>query len=185
MCRSALYHLRNIGSVRKHLTETAAAQLIHSLVTTRIDYCNSLLVGVPDKRLNKLQRVQNIAARILTRTQKTSHITPVLYQLHWLPIKARIMYKLLIVTYQAYHSLAPSYLCDLVTPHIPSRSLRSGDQLMLVEPRTRLKTFGDRSFSAAGPREWNKLPQTLRSATSLLSFKTQLKTYLFKTFYNC
>ena len=183
ICRSSLYHLRNIGSVRKYLTDTSAAKLVHSLVTARLDYCNSLLFGLPDCKLNRLQRVQNIAARILTLSPMSDHITPILFQLHWLPIRARVLYKLLLLTYKAYHNLAPSYLCNLVNPYTPSRSLRSGDKMLLETPHTRLKTYGDRSFSAAAPREWNKLPLSLRSVQCLDSFKSDLKTYLFRQYY--
>ena len=89
MCRSIHYHLRNIGSIRSMLSDKSAVQLVHSLVSSRLDYCNSLY-GLPNSKLNRLQRMQNIAARIITRTPKSSHITPILKELHWLPIKSRI-----------------------------------------------------------------------------------------------
>ena len=108
------------------------------------------------------------------------HQTTVLYQLHWLPIKARVLYKLLVLTYQAFYGLAPKYLCELVTKYEPTSSLRSADQLMLIVPKTRLITFGDRAFVAAAPKEWNKLPLNIRSIDSVSSFKSQLKTHLFK-----
>jgi len=184
ICRSCLFHLWNIGSVRHMLSDEATAQLIHSLVSSRMDFCNSLLYGLPDCAINRIQRVQNIAARILTLTPKASHITPVLKDLHWLPIRSRILFIILLLTYRAVHKLAPEYLCDLLAQYSPHRSLRSSRQLLLREPRTKLKTYGDRSFQAAGTREWNKLPLGIREATSLSNFKHKLKTHLFKCHYN-
>ena len=185
ICRSCIFHLRNIGSIRNLLSDSSAAQLVHSLVTSRLDHCNSLLYGLPDNKLNRLQRVQNIAARIITRTSKSEHITPVLQNLHWLPVKCQILYKMLVLAYQVLHESAPKYLCDLLKPYSPSRTLRSSNKLLFVESKTRLKTYGDRSFMAAAPKEWNKLPAPLRCAPSLECFKSELKTYLFKGYYNC
>ena len=98
--------------IRRLLTQEATAMLFHSLVTSRLDYCNILYHGIPDEQLNKLQRVQNVAARILTCTKKFDHITPVLKSLHWLPVKARVEYKLLLTTYKAVNGL---YLLSIFT----------------------------------------------------------------------
>ena len=126
--------------------------LIHSLVSLRLDYCNGILAGITDHRIKKLQRVQNVAAQILTRTPKLTHITPVLCQLHWLPIKARILFKILIITYKAINNIAPSYINSLVTLY-QVRSLRSEDQLLLQVLKSKLKTFGDRAFPVFAPKE--------------------------------
>ena len=108
---SMLYHLRCISSIRRLLTQEATAMLIHSLVTSRLDYCNILYHGIPDKQLNKLQQVQNVAARILTCTKKYHwYISLVLKSLHWHPIKARVEYKLLLTTYKAVNGLSPQYV---------------------------------------------------------------------------
>ena len=184
VCRTCIFHLRNIGSVRDLLTDNAAAQLVHSLVTSRLDYCNSLLYGLPDNKIKRLQRVQNIAARIVSCSPKANHITPVLRNLHWLPIRQCILFKVLLLAFKAYKQIAPEYLCNLIRLYEPSRSLHSSHQLMLVTPRTRLKTYGDRAFCSAAPREWNNLPLTIRSCTSLDCFKSALKTYLFKKAYD-
>ena len=96
VCRSAYFHLRNIRSVRKMLTYDACSQLIHALVTVRIDYCNSLLYGLPDQSLNRLQRIVNTAARILCRIPKFGHISETLMDLHWLPVQQRVLFKVLI-----------------------------------------------------------------------------------------
>ena len=183
VCRKCFYHLRNISAIRKYLSQDAIAQLIHSLVTSRLDYCNAALVGITDANLRKLQRVQNVAARILTGTPRDNHITPVLFKLHWLPIEARILFKILLFTYKAYHNLAPAYINDLVHHYDPDISLRSSAEYLLETPRSRLKTYGDRAFSVVGPTEWNQLPLALRSLPSLSLFKSALKTYLFKVYY--
>lgn len=184
VCRNTLYYLRKIGSIRALLTEAAASQLVHSLVSTRLDYCNSLLYGLPDCQVKRLQRVQNVAARIVSRTERSAHISPVLYNLHWLPIRYRIIFKVLLLTYRCLKGTAPVYLSELVIPYIPKRSLRSSNQGLLVVPKTRLATYGQRSFAYAAATEWNLLPTDLKTATSVESFKSKLKTHLFKLCYD-
>ena len=100
----------------RHTSKT----LVHAMITSRIDYCNSLLCGLPDNSLNKLQRVQNAAARLITGTAKFSHITPVLRTLHWLPIKQRVQFKMLILVFKPINGLAPNYITNLVNILCPS-----------------------------------------------------------------
>lgn len=128
--------------------------------------------------------VQNSAARLLTHTRSRDHITPVLRTLHWLPIKERITYKILLLTYKALKCLAPHYLSDLITLHHPSRVLRSSSTLTLTIPLSNSKKFGDRAFSRTAPRLWNSLPQPVRDSSSLPLFKSRLKTFLFTQAYN-
>ena len=184
VCKSAYFQLRKISHIRRSLTETATKTLIHALVTSRIDYCNALLHGLPKRLLQKLQRVQNAAARIVTKTSRRHHITPVLKELHWLPVEYRIRYKVLVHTYRALHDLSPVYIKNLLCRHETSRLLRSQSTLQLTVPRTRTATYGDRSFQASAPMLWNKLPCLLKCATTLDAFKKALKTNLFTEAYD-
>ena len=182
VCKGAYAQLRKICSIRKFMTDDAVAQLIHAFVTSRLDYCNSLLASLPDITLRKLQWVQNAAARILTRTRKYDHITPILIDLHWLPIPLRIIFKILLLTYRTLHDLSPEYLKELIIPYEPSRNLRSASTHLLTPVRTRLTTYGDHAFSAVAPKLWNNLPADIRNAGTLDTFKSSLKTHLFKQF---
>ncbi|XP_005940566.2 uncharacterized protein LOC102297446, partial [Haplochromis burtoni] len=123
---------------------------IHAFVTSRLDYCNSLYTGLHSALVHKLQLVQTAAARLLTGTGRFESITPALSDLHWLPIKLRIDFKILLLTFKIINSTVPSYLTDLLSCYIPGRALRSG-QMLLVRPRSRLKTRGDRAFAAVAP----------------------------------
>ena len=152
ICRSANFHLRNIRIIRDLVTPEAAEQLVHSLITSSLDYCNSLLYGLPSVRTGLLQRVQNMAVRLVTGTAIDDHITPVFKSLHWLPIKFRILFKFLLLTYKCVNNLAPPYLCSLVKLDTRSRVLRSNGQFHLKVPRSRLVTYGDSFFLC----DWSK-----------------------------
>ena len=177
--KKSSFHLRNIGKARRVLTEDTTKTVMQSLVMSRLDYCNALLIGIQQDLIAKLQRLQNSAARIVSRTRKYEHITPVLIKLHWLPIKFRIQFKVLLLVYKALNGLAPKYIKELLVPYKPRRHLRSEAKGLLDEPRTRLK-FGDRAFSISAPRLWNALPQHLKDSTSCQAFKKCLKTHLFR-----
>ena len=127
VCRSTMYHVRNISAIRHLISESAVAQLVHSLVTSRLDYCNSLLYGVPDSKIKQLQRIQNTAARVVTRTPCTPqhHITEALRDVHWLPVKKRVLFKILLVNYKCVNKLSPKYLCELLSVKKCPRPLKS------------------------------------------------------------
>ena len=129
---------------------------------------------------NTTQRVQNSAARLVTKTMRREHITPAMIELRWLSVRQRIEYKLLLFTFNSLHGLAAPYLAELLSRHQPTRSLRYADAHLLVEPRSNLKTQDDRAFSHAAPCLWNNLPLAMGVTDSQKLFKNQLKTILFK-----
>ena len=122
ICRSASYGLYKIGRIINFLDDKSTETLVHAFISCHLDQCNSLLYGLPDSRITKLQRIQNTAARLVSRTCSRDHITPVLQQLHWLPVKFRIMYKILLLTYKCLHGLAPDYLAELIQEYTKSQS---------------------------------------------------------------
>ena len=180
LCRVAYFQLKNIGAVRKYLDRESLECVIHAFLTSKLDYCNSLLCGLPASLIDRLQLIQNTAARILTGTPRFDHITPVLQSLHWLPVQQRIMYKILLLVFKSVHHLAPSYLRELICPYIPSRKLRSSDQHLLKVPYAKSAFVQTRTFSVAGPRLWNSLPYDLRTVQCFERFKSKLKTHLFR-----
>ena len=184
ICKNAFYHLRNIARIRKFLSVKTTETLIHAFVTTKIDHCNSLLYGLPKNLVKKLQSVQNAAARLVTLSRKYDHITPILINLHWLPVEQRIMFKILILTFKSLNDQTPIYISDLISRYIPQRALRSSSDLLLNRVNCNMQSYGHRSFSVAAPKLWNNIPTNIRSSTSLSIFKTKLKTYLFKSIFN-
>ena len=141
------------------------------------------IVYVNSFDFNKLQRLQNSAARLVTKSKIREHITPILSKLHWLPVKQRIIFKLLMMIFKIIHNYAPKYLTELLESYNPRRTLRSGFQNQLVVPRSSTTTYGDRAFSIAAPKLWNSLPVTFKDIDSLDIFKTKVKTYLFQNAY--
>ena len=161
VCRSTHFHLRNIGRIRHLLSYDACAQLIHALILNCPDYCNSLLYNLPKGCIERLQKIQNHAARILKKTPRCEHISEVSVSLHWLRIEQRIIYKILNLTFKAFvDHTAPMYLSELVKRKSSSTNTRSAnDDLLLVIPplsRNCSNTVFERSFNFAAPTEWNK-----------------------------
>jgi hypothetical protein len=158
----------------------SAKSITHAFVTARLDYCNSLLSGMPKSAISKLQRVQNMAAKMVTRMKKFDHVTPILKYLHWLPIEYRIQFKVLLLAFRAMNGIAPQYLTDMISIHQPRRLLRNSHALELNIPQSRLRSAGDRTFSFQAASLWNKLPGDIRKVKKLSLFKSRLKTHLFQ-----
>ena len=152
---------------------------MHALVTPRLDHCNSLLYGLPDYLNQRLQYVMNAAAKVITCKRKSDHVTPLLIELHWLPVRQHIVFKILLYTFKALHGATPTYLTELISPYVPRRALRSADQLLLELPMHKLKLFGLRALSVCTPYLWNSLPFEIKSSASVSIFKAKRKTYLF------
>ncbi|KXJ07191.1 putative RNA-directed DNA polymerase from transposon BS [Exaiptasia diaphana] len=183
-CKSSFYHLRNISRIRKFLSVKSTDILVHSFISSKLDNCNSLLYGLPKYLIDRLQAVQNACARLVMLSKKHDQITPLLINLHWLPVNTRIKFKILLLTFKALHGLAPIYVQDMLKNYRLSRCLRSSSQLLLSSKSYNLKSYGYRSFSVAGPFLWNSLPSSIRDISSLDNFKTALKTFLFKQTYD-
>ena len=146
ICKTCFLQLSNIAKIRDSLSQKDTEILVHEFISSKLDSCNSLLYGLPQSLIDRLQAVQNCAARLVTRSRKHDHITPILKQLHWLPVYSRIKYKILLLTFKALHGLAPSYITEILQPYKPSRSLQSSCRLLTI-PSAKLKKCGFRSFS--------------------------------------
>ena len=150
ICKTRFLHLRNIAKIRDSLSQKDTEILVHASIFSKLYNCNSLLYGLPQSQIiNRLQAVHNCAARLVTRSKKHDHITPIFKQLHWLPMYSRIKYKILLLTVKALHGLAPSYITEMLQRYRPSRSLRYASMRLLTIPSAKLKKYGCRSCSFA------------------------------------
>ena len=159
--------------------------LVTTLVISHIDYCNAVLFGLPDCLIKKLQRVQNCAAKLVLQRNRFD-AAAALRELHWLPVKNRIRYKIALTVFKCLHDLAPEYLQNLLCVKSHARNLRSAsvDAVFLEVPVCSRKTFLDRSFAVSGPSVWNKLPADLRSINNIANFKSSLKTFYCNQVFN-
>ena len=181
--KSCYYHIRRIAKIRKYLSEDSTAALVHAFITCRLDNGNALLYGLPKYLIQRLQAVQNCAARLVSCKPRYARATPILRELHWLPVESRIIFKFLLLVYKSLNNLAPAYINSLLKNYKPSRNLRSVDQGLLTVPKSNQRTYGDRAFSVAAPKLWNSLPLDIRNSGSITLFKCKLKTFLFKKYY--
>ena len=182
MCKKAYLNIRNIAHIRKSLTKEDTKTAVHALVTPHLDYGNSLLGGITKKSIDRLQVAQNAAARLIERLKKYDRISHIRKELHWLPIDARIQFKILNLTWKALNNRAPKYISNLLEFKRQSRNLRSNNQNLLYIPKSRTK-YGERAFSTLAPRLWNHLPINIRMAKTNDSFRSKLKTHLFHNSY--
>ena len=138
VCRNCYIELRKISEIRKYISDETAATLVNAVVTSKLDCLNSLLYGLPDYLLRRLQLVQNNAARVVARVKRAESITPILKKLHWLPISFRIEYKVLLLCFKCIYGCAPVYLSELLSLYVPTRNLISSFQNLLVQPNAKL-----------------------------------------------
>ena len=171
--------LRKISRIRRFLTRNELQLLATALVLSQLDYCNALYYHLKTDTLKMLQSVQNTAARIVAKVNRFDHVsvTSILQNLHWLKVKERINYKIICIVHKCINGKAPQ---DLTSTLVRSQSSRS----YLLNIPSYNSSFGERSFSVAGPRLWNSLPLEIRSITDSVSFKQNLKTHLFRKSYN-
>ena len=179
VCKSCFLQLRNLSKIRSFIPQRYLESLVHAFVTSRLDYGNALLCGTPAYQLQRLQRVQNVAARLVANCDRNTQSLQLLHDLHWLPVVERIRFKINITTYKCLHGTAPTYLQELIKPYHPCRILRSADRNLLEVPRSKTVRYGRRAYSFVAPCEWNSLPLACRTCTSFSEFKRKLKTHLF------
>ena len=174
ICSQSYRLLRNLASVRKFLSADDLRLLVQSIIISRIDNCNSLLYGVLAQYTNKLQKLQNSCARLIYGKKRRDHVTPLLKELHWLPVQQRIVFKILLLVFKSYLNLVPTYIKDLL-------ETSERDSLVLKIPRANTQ-YGDRAFAICAPRLWNALPLSIRGSTTMGYFRSHLKHHLFSNF---
>jgi len=177
VCKTAYYFIKALRHIRPVLTYDMTRAVTASLIQTRLEFANSVLIGISSSNIYKLQRVQNCLAKVVLQDFSNS-VTCLLSQLHWLPVSKRIQFKIATLTYQLVTFGQPTYLFSVLIPYQPQRSLRSVSQNLLSIPRCN-SSFGQRSFSYCAPKIWNELPLSVRQSPSLHTFKRNLKTHYF------
>ena len=194
ICSAANYHIRALKHIRNCISTKTANTIACTLISSKLDYCNALLANTSDHNLDRLQRVQNLAARIVTKRTRYESSSKILADLHWLPVRQRIDYKISLLTFKTLVNSKPSYLNDLLRVSMPTRSLRSSSNGLLLDiPFCKTETIG-RAFMSTAPKIWNKLPQDLRilalpernsDPSAILYFKKSLKCFMYKSAFDC
>ena len=156
--KTAFYHLRNIAKIRNCLSQDNAETLVHAFISSKLDFCDALLYGLPQSIIDRLQYVQNCAARLVTRTWSSEQITPVLRRLHWLPVRQELRTKYYFLRTKHWMAWRQKKEADLLQPYTPTRQLRSSSKNLLVTPKSNLRFYGDRSFQVAAPGLWSGTP---------------------------
>jgi hypothetical protein len=179
VCKAGFHQLYRLRQLRKYFDDKSMESLVHSFVTSHIDYGNAMFAGLPDVTIGKLQRLQNAAARLVTRSSKYDSITAILKERHWLPVKYRVKFKICLLVYKCLHGIGPHYLSELLEFPQSTRTLRSTSNNLLYVPKMKTESFGKRSFKYVAPSYWNELPLSVRKCDKIDNFKAKLKTHLF------
>ena len=190
VCKSCFVKLHEFIYVRHFLTHDASVLVANALVSSRLDYCNSLFRSLSKFNLLKLHCIQNNAARIVSNTSRYTSITPVLKKLHWLPVEQRTVFKTATLVYKFLHTGFPRYFAPYLSSYSSSygtRHSQSGGNFLVIPKfypsvHISVKQFGN-SFAFDAPTIWNALPDEIRASPSLASFRKQLKTYLYTKAY--
>ena len=175
------FHIRNLNRIRRFLDFDAFHYAVRALILSKLDYCSCLLNGLTQKNITRLQRIQNRCAKLIFKRPKLTHASPLLHDLHWLPVTQRIKFRTLVHVFKCFNNLSPTYLSSLLSTQKSSYFLRSSKGLLCNFPRSHTLT-GDHAFSIPAPRLWHCLPQSVRNSTSITSFKKALRTHLFSDF---
>ena len=170
--------MRDLRRILRHLDVDSAKLRATALVSSRLDYCNSLWYGIAGIDLTRFQRVQNQLARLVTKSPPFTRSIPLLRSLHWLPVRFRILFQINLLPYKFQREKQPVYFHSMLAASIPSRSLTSNNDNSLSVPRVKTNT-GARAFHSCAPSLWNSLPLSITSASSVATFKKYLKTHLF------
>ena len=175
VCRKGYFHIKNLFYLGRFLDESHRNTVAHCFVTSLLDYGNSLFMGLPNKLIKKLQMLQNAAVRTVVKKRKFDHISEDrVKKLHWLPVEARIKFKIALLTWKCLNQGQPEYLKDLLTARTNTRQIYHNT---LYVPLTKRATWGDRAFQKAAPELWNSLPDAVRNQENIESFKKRLKTH--------
>ena len=171
--KSCFNVIRNLSRIKMFLSQLELQTLVSSLIFSRLDYCNSLYYGLPMNSINKLQQVQNCAARLVMKNRVPYHasLDNVYTNLHWLRVKYRIIYKLLLIVHNSLHDKVPNEIASMTRYSASERTMK------LCETRSK-NHYGDRAFSHSAPKLWNLLPNDIRDTHNTLNFKKKLKSFL-------
>jgi hypothetical protein len=183
ICKTGFHHVRKLAAIRKSLDLNTAKIAAAAFTTSSLDYCNALLHGLPKYQIHKIQLVQNSAARVVMGLKKHDHVTQAKKDLHWLPVEARCKFKIITLTWKALNNMSPAYIKEMLKVKIGRSSLRSNSSIVLEVPKTNLKGCGNRAFCKVAPILWNDLTKELKNTEKLDTFKSRLKTKLFKEYY--
>ena len=185
LSRAIYFEIKRLKTMSRFVSESCLKTLATSFILSRLDYCNALFKNLNQYQIKSLQKLQNFASKVVLSKSLYDHATPCLFELHWLPVKYRIDYKIALLTFKCLYGLAPPYLSCLIEWYQPGRqNLRSADKFLLKVKKTKFVTLGEKSFSFSAPKVWNELPIQIRRETTLDLFKSKLKTFYFKTAYN-
>ena len=178
ICKKSTRATRSIGRIWKYLLLDGLKMLVNALVISRLDYCNCLLYGIPKYQRDKLQRIQNTAAPLVMGLKRSDHVTPILKNLHWLPVEKRTEFiKIILITYKTIYGQSADYLKPLIEMYQPSRTLRSASRSLVCPQKAKTENFGCSAFSFVAPKLWNSLPEDIKNVKIVICFKNKLNLF--------